>query len=49
MKHERSTLSAVRGGYTVQNGHAHTSKQRYLCRVSGYQFTLEPTWQCISS
>lgn len=24
----------------VKNGHAHTGKQRYLCRVCGRQFTL---------
>ena len=24
----------------VKNGHAHTGKQRYLCRVCGHQFTL---------
>ena len=32
----------------VKNGHAHTGKQRYLCRVCGYQFTLNPTWQRVS-
>ena len=26
----------------VKNGHAHTGKQRYVCRACGYQFTLEP-------
>ena len=25
----------------VKNGHAHTGKQRYLCRVCGHQFTLD--------
>lgn len=25
----------------VKNGHAHTGKQRYLCRVCQYQFTLD--------
>lgn len=25
----------------VKNGHAHTGRQRYLCRVCGYQFTLD--------
>ena len=25
----------------VKNGHAHTGKQRYLCRICGYQFTLD--------
>lgn len=24
----------------VKNGHAHTGRQRYLCRVCTYQFTL---------
>lgn len=24
----------------VKNGHAHTGKQRYLCRICGHQFTL---------
>ena len=24
----------------VKNGHAHTGKQRYLCRVCNHQFTL---------
>jgi len=28
----------------VKNGHAHTGKQRYLCRICGYQFTLNPSW-----
>lgn len=31
----------------VKNGHAHTGKQRYLCRVCGFQFTLHPTWHRI--
>ena len=31
----------------VSLGHAHTGKQRYLCRVCGYQFTLNPTWHRI--
>ena len=25
----------------VKNGHAHTGKQQYLCRVCGHQFTLD--------
>ena len=25
----------------VKNGHAHTGKQRYLCRICGHQFTLD--------
>lgn len=25
----------------VKNGHAHTGKQRYLCRICQYQFTLD--------
>lgn len=32
----------------VKNGHAHTHKQRFLCRGCGYQFTFEPTWHRIS-
>lgn len=36
------------GAYSVKNGHAHTGKQRYLCRVCGYQFTLDSTWHRIS-
>ena len=32
----------------VKNGHAHTGKQRYLCRACGYQFTLEPQHRRIS-
>ncbi|WP_417323661.1 transposase-like zinc-binding domain-containing protein [Deinococcus radiopugnans] len=28
------------GVYIVKNGHAHTGKQRYLCRVCTFQFTL---------
>ena len=32
----------------VKNGHAHTGKQRYLCRSCGYQFTLEPQHRRIS-
>ena len=36
------------GAHSVKNGHAHTGKQRYLCRVCGYQFTLDPTWHRIS-
>lgn len=36
------------GAYTVKNGRAHTHKQRYLCRVCGYQFTLDPTWHRVS-
>ena len=32
----------------VKNGHAHTGKQRYLCRACRYQFTFEPTWHRIS-
>ncbi|OWL93080.1 hypothetical protein CBQ26_21090, partial [Deinococcus indicus] len=24
----------------VKNGHAHTGKQRYLCRICTHQFTL---------
>ncbi|WP_456318705.1 IS1/IS1595 family N-terminal zinc-binding domain-containing protein [Deinococcus terrestris] len=27
----------------VNNGHAHTGKQRYLCCICGFQFTLNPT------
>ena len=34
--------------WVVKNGHAHTGKQRYLCRVCGHQFTLHPTWHRIS-
>ena len=34
--------------YTVKNGRAHTGKQRYLCRVCGHQFTLNPTWHRVS-
>lgn len=30
-----------RGVYIVKNGHAHTGKQRYLCRVCRHQFTLD--------
>ena len=26
----------------VKNGHAHTGRQRFLCRVCRYQFTLSP-------
>lgn len=26
----------------VKNGHVRTGQQRYLCRVCGYQFTLNP-------
>jgi transposase-like protein len=33
----------------VKNGHAHTGKQRYLCRTCGHQFTLEPVWHRISA
>ena len=34
--------------YTVKNGHAHTGRQRYLCRVCRYQFTPESTPRRIS-
>ncbi len=34
---------------TVKNGHAHTGKQRYLCRVCRYQFTLDPSWHPVSA
>ncbi|MFC4638537.1 transposase-like zinc-binding domain-containing protein [Deinococcus hohokamensis] len=33
----------------VKNGHAHTGKQRYLCRVCGHQFTLGPIWHRVSA
>ncbi|MFC4426404.1 transposase-like zinc-binding domain-containing protein [Deinococcus navajonensis] len=33
----------------VKNGHAHTGKQRYLCRFCGHQFTLGPIWHRISA
>ncbi|WP_439648865.1 IS1/IS1595 family N-terminal zinc-binding domain-containing protein [Deinococcus betulae] len=32
----------------VKNGHAHTGKQRYLCRICGHQFTLKPSWHRVS-
>jgi transposase-like protein len=33
----------------VKNGHAHTGKQRYLCRICGHQFTLQPIWHRVSA
>ncbi len=36
------------GVHVVKNGHAHTGKQRYLCRECQYQFTLDGTWHRIS-
>ncbi len=36
------------GVHIVKNGHAHTSKQRYLCRECRYQFTPDGTWHRIS-
>ena len=32
----------------VKNGHAHSGKQRYLCRACSFQFTLNPTWHRVS-
>jgi transposase-like protein len=40
---------ACLGVYTVKNGHAHTGRQRYLCRVCGHQFTLHPPQHRISA
>ncbi|WP_425557458.1 IS1/IS1595 family N-terminal zinc-binding domain-containing protein [Deinococcus aluminii] len=40
---------ACGGVYTVKNGHAHTGRQRYLCRVCGRPFTLHPPQHRISS
>ena len=37
------TCPACEGVYIVKNGHAHTGKQRYLCRVCRHQFTLNHT------
>ncbi|WP_446682163.1 IS1/IS1595 family N-terminal zinc-binding domain-containing protein [Deinococcus oregonensis] len=34
---------AFEGVYIVKNGHAYPGKQRYLCRVCRYQFTLNHT------
>ncbi|MPY68226.1 IS1 family transposase [Deinococcus sp. SDU3-2] len=34
--------------HIVKNGHAHTGKQRSLCRECGFQFTLHPVWHRVS-
>ena len=31
----------------VKNGHAHTGRQRFLCRVCRYQFTLSPPFTAL--
>ncbi|MBB5378394.1 transposase-like protein [Deinococcus metalli] len=41
--------TACGGVYTVKNGHAHTGRQRYLCRVCGHQFTIHPPHHRISA
>ncbi|CAM4025845.1 transposase-like zinc-binding domain-containing protein [Deinococcus frigens] len=38
-----------RGVYIVKNGHAHTGKQRYLCRACTYQSTLNHIRPSISA
>lgn len=36
------------GVHIVKNGHAHTGRQRFLCRECRYQFTPDATWHRIS-
>ena len=42
------TCTSCKSVTVVKNGHAHTGKQRYLCRACGDQFTLEPQNRRIS-